>query len=80
MNDLKFHQEAFECRPNQIDFTISVSVLDREGNCVQVVPLTCQGVCFPYDIKAAVEEVVQQVNGRIAREGGQRPKALAPGV
>lgn len=62
---MEFHPNAHECRPNQVDFTIYVSVLDKEGNCVQVIPLTSAGLCYPYDIKDAIEQIVQQINGKI---------------
>lgn len=77
---MDFHKDAFECRPNQVDFTLNLSIVDQYGNCVQVLPLSCQGLCFPYDINRAVQEIVQQVNGRIQSADRQGPRALAPSV
>jgi hypothetical protein len=47
MGQLQFASDAFECQPNQVDITIHFSILDQDGNCVQVLPLTAAGLCFP---------------------------------
>jgi hypothetical protein len=65
MDQLQFVADAFECRPNQVDITLHFSILNEDGNCVQVLPLTAEGLCYPYELKGVVEQIVQQLNGKI---------------
>jgi hypothetical protein len=76
--EANFHPEAFECRPNQVDVTLHVSILDKAGNCVQVMPLACNGVCFPYKLDDLVLEIVRQVNGRIQNVENRQPVGTPP--
>jgi hypothetical protein len=79
MNELQFASDAFECQPNQVDITIHFSILDQDGNCVQVLPLTAAGLCFPYELKGVVEQIVQQLNGKI-HANRQQDSTPPPGV
>lgn len=66
MNELNFVDSAVNCRANSVEFVVEVSVLDVDGNCVQVIPLKCPGICYPYNVKDAIEQIVTQLNGRIS--------------
>jgi len=69
--ELNLSSSAVSCRSNNVDFTVHISVLDVDGNCIQVVPLACNGLCYPYNIKDAIEQIVTQLNERIGKPDGE---------
>lgn len=77
MEQTTFHKDAHEVQPLTVDITVNVAVRDEQGNLLQVVPVTCAGVCYPYgaNLENLLLGVVRQMNGKIH---ANRPQNTAP--
>lgn len=65
--EVQLHKDAVFVHPCSVDFTLHLMVNDKDGNTVQLLPLTCQGICYPHGerVQATINELVKALQAKL---------------
>lgn len=82
MNEVKLNPSAVSVHPNRLSLTLEVGFRDAEGNTVQVMPLSCENLCYPFgaNVDAVVGQIVQRLQEQIRACRQQLESAEDTGV